>query len=93
MRAENFDIDDIIQHLSGTCMSDIADAISEICSEDFTIKYPNMTEEDLTEEDLNNIANFIFLCKSCGWWCETSEDNDYNGEQYCEQCYESVSEE
>lgn len=31
----------------------------------------------------------IFLCATCGWWCESSEmcDSDnHNGEQVCAEC-------
>jgi hypothetical protein len=92
MRAENFDISDVIDYLQGRCMVDVHDCFGEggILNEDFTEKYLGMTGDDLTEADLFKLDCELFLCESCGWWCETSEDNDYEGQQYCTDCYEDV---
>lgn len=89
MRADNFDIEDIVQHLQGTCTNTIESSFGEngILNDDFTPKYPNMTEDDLTQEDYNYIDNFIFLCESCVWWCETSEA-DEEIESTCQDCGE-----
>ena len=50
-------------------------------------------EDDLTEDDLNYIDNEIFLCTSCGWWCEVcdSVDND-EGENVCCDCVDGYGE-
>lgn len=79
MRAENFDVQIIIERLQGQCMLSLNDAIEE--------EYPEMTEDDLTPEDHNAIDNEIFLCDECGWWCEISEATDIESEDgKCKDC-------
>lgn len=62
MRPENFDIDDLIEALTGTTES-IAHFLPE-----------GMDEEDLTPEEVQRIDEEIFLCATCGWWCEISDN-------------------
>lgn len=77
MRSEDFDFNKIVETVQGTCTEDIQSALD--------YHYPGMTEEDLTEEDHNNIAMEVFVCDTCGWWCESSEeiDNGDNPERIC----------
>lgn len=37
---------------------------------------------------LNYLDNHIFLCDSCGWWCELSEMAVTEEVMICDQCYE-----
>lgn len=67
MRAENFDVQVIIDYLQGTG-NDLDSSIAEF--------YPDMTSLDLTEDDHSEIDNQIFLCYTCGWWCEVQDQND-----------------
>lgn len=46
-----------------------------------------MQWEDLTTEDHDVIDNNIFLCETCGWWCEISERSE-NDEENCNDCKE-----
>lgn len=79
MRAENFDVQTVIDHLQGTCMNTLASAIEEL--------FPGMTEDDLTTEDHEKIDIEIFVCDTCGWWCEMSEEHDSDSGQVCDDCY------
>lgn len=79
MRPDNFDVEQIIESLQGTCSNTLATAIDQ--------HYPGMLEEDLTERDNDIIDNTIFLCDNCGWWCETSEAHESNsGCDICDDC-------
>lgn len=80
MRPEDFDIHKIIDSLQGTCNT-IQSAIDDY--------YPGMDENDLTSSDHDAIDNTIFLCATCGWWCETGEANESEGgEDVCNDCKE-----
>ena len=82
MRAEDFDIQKIVNTLQGTCGDSIQSALD--------YHYPDMIEDDLNEEDHRELDDQLFVCDCCGWWYETSERNDTNGEgDYCEDCHES----
>lgn len=76
MRPSDFNIQQIIEDLQGTCDT-LQDAIS--------YRYPDMDEMELTEEDHNQIENQIFLCTECNWWCEISEESEFSeeGERKC----------
>lgn len=79
MRAVNFDIQIIIDSLQGT-----GNSISSVIESNF----PEMTEDDLTDEDYSNIDNEI----QCGWWCETSEGNENpdGGGDLCSDCFSEM---
>jgi hypothetical protein len=74
MKTENFDVQVLIYHLQGSCDT-LNSAIDTL--------FPGMSEDDLTEDDHNEIDNQIFLCETCGWWCEICEQ-DLDGN--CEDC-------
>jgi hypothetical protein len=77
MRTQDFDVQQLIDDLQGTCTS-INDHLPE-----------GMDDMDLTSEDHDVIDNQIFLCETCGWWCEISEqDEDGN----CQDCHEASEE-
>ena len=80
MRPENFDIAELIADLQGTCKS-ISDFLPE-----------GMNQDDLTQNDLSEIDQEIFLCDGCGWWCEVSESNDRGGENVCDDCKDEENE-
>ena len=46
-----------------------------------------LTENDLTQADLQEIDALMFICSDCGWWCDTDEmaENDED-EQICAEC-------
>lgn len=79
MRHENFDIEVLKQTLQGSCEM-LDSTISQI--------YPNMDEDDLTEDELGDIGQDIFRCDSCGWWCDISENIEAEGEMICNDCGE-----
>lgn len=72
-KPEEFDIHVIIESLQGTCGT-LSSAVNEA--------YPDMTEDDLTDEDHQLIDLEIFLCEECGWWCEIGEQHD----DHCDDC-------
>lgn len=77
----NFTIQIIIQ-LSGTS-STISTEV-----DNFHLYNPNTEFAGLTEDDLDTeyLADVIFLCCTCGWWCEVGECYIVQGENTCEEC-------
>jgi len=73
MKPKDFDLDEFIQDLQGTCKT-MESALPE-----------GMTIEDLTEDDLENIDQEIFNCETCNWWCEVSEMASEEG-SICRDC-------
>lgn len=71
------ELDDLIYHLTGTCMT-----MLEACND------LGMDEDCLTIADLRYIEDEIFQCP-CGWWCEVCEGHDVDGELVCDDCYDS----
>lgn len=71
MKPSNFDINEIISTLQGTCMT-LDEALPE-----------GMSVDDLTQEDHDAIDNEIFLCVECGWWMELCDDG---GDGICTDC-------
>lgn len=82
MRAETFDINELIEALRGTC-SNIEDHLPE-----------GMHWHDLTTQDHNSIDAEIFLCDTCGWWCEALECNTdpEDGQYICDDCLRDKTE-
>lgn len=77
MRPKNFNIHDVIDALCGTCST-----IDEHLPDE-------MEWTELTNDDHNAIDNEIFLCDTCGWWCELSERSDAGADgEVCEDCAE-----
>lgn len=75
MRPADFNIDEVIKALQGTCTT-IDDHLPE-----------GMDWNDLTSEDHEAIDNEIFLCAECGWWCELCEQaEDTDDEPKCTDC-------
>lgn len=75
MRPSGFNVQELIDSLQGTCNS-IDDHLPD-----------GMDWSDLTSQDHTNIDLQIFLCETCGWWCEISEAADCD-EQICQDCKE-----
>lgn len=73
-RAANFDVQEVIDSLQGSCQS------LQECLESY---YPDMDENDLTSDDHEAIDNQIFCCDTCNWWCEIGEQ-DVDGN--CQDC-------
>ncbi len=86
MRAEEFDIQIIIDSLQGTGQT-LSSCVEE--------HYPEMSEDDLISDDHDAIDNQIFLCEQCGWWCEQSEANENpdGGGDLCNDCHAETDEE
>lgn len=72
MRPKDFDVQELIYDLLGTC-SNIEDHLPE-----------GMEYDDLTTEDLQVIDDQIMLCEQCGWWVEL--DECFNEDGYCHDC-------
>ena len=73
MRHPDFDIHKVIDYLQGT-LNSISSAFGKdgILDDNFQSIYPDMTEDDLTQEDFQTLDLEIFQCETCGWWYETS---------------------
>jgi hypothetical protein len=67
----------IIAALNGSCDS-IEQALIEHNAEHLQYYMPF----------LQHLDNSIFLCDSCGWWCELSECADDHHGMVCDHCYE-----
>lgn len=78
MKLPNFDIQTVIDFLQGS---------TETIDSAIEILYPGMDREDLDQKDLETIDDQIFVCETCGWWCEISERAD--DEEICEDCAEA----
>lgn len=76
---EKFSIHDVIHDLNGTAL-DLQTVLSDY----------GRDEEDLSEIDRITLDSEIFCCDCCGWWCETSEqnDNEETGVSICNDCKE-----
>lgn len=77
MRPKNFDVNELIETLQGSC--DTLDAALP----------DGMEFIDLTKDDHDRIDSEIFLCEQCGWWCEQSEANESDGGDVCQDCYDN----
>lgn len=42
---------------------------------------------ELHAESLELLENEVFLCSECGWWAETSETEDRDGDVVCQDCF------
>lgn len=47
----------------------------------------SLSHDGLSDEQEKVLFEEIFCCDACGWWSENYEKNDYNGENYCDECY------
>lgn len=65
--------------LLGTCKS-----LDEVCRE------YGITEDDLSQDELETLDDHTMCCDSCGWWVESNEIDD-NGE--CQDCTDLANEE
>jgi hypothetical protein len=54
--------------------------------------FPDITINDLTIADLQEIDNLGFECVVCGWWREASESDGESEEPTCQDCYGSEEE-
>lgn len=50
----------------------------------------DLDTEGLTDKELEYIDENIFICVSCGWWCESGDYNseacEATGEDVCSEC-------
>ena len=67
----------IIYDLNGSC-----DSLAQVLERHDSIEL----EDNLAF--LTHLDSEIFLCDSCGWWCEISEAVDVEHGIVCDQCYE-----
>lgn len=78
MKVTDEQVDEIISYLQGTTNT-LDGAVGIITGND------ELDSMDLTPQQLEHIDNEIFLCETCGWWCEVCE---MNGDQTCDDCTE-----
>lgn len=72
-RTEDFNVQQLIESLKGTCKT-----IEEFLPE-------GMEREDLTAEDEEELDQEIFCCEQCSWWYEQAENT---GDETCSDCNE-----
>jgi hypothetical protein len=65
----------------------IAEAVVGTC--DFHSEYREIMDT-FTSEEWGAFDEITFECACCGWWCETGDEGDINGERYCSECYSDV---
>lgn len=70
-------LDEIIQDLLGTCQ--VMDNVAS-----------SHGIAELTFEDIRYIESEIFLCESCGWWCDVCEHHGETGESLCDDCFDAT---
>lgn len=64
-------VDYVAEHLQGSC---------------------DTLEKHTTQEERDNPAfmaalnDIVFLCDSCSWWCEVSEQSDRDDDMICNEC-------
>jgi len=81
MRPEIFEIDKLCEYLQGTYHT---------LQEGIHTFYPEMSEEELTKEEHEQIDQEIFCCETCSWWHEANEqDSDGN----CSDCHDDSNDE
>lgn len=56
------------------------DSIEATCEEE-DLNY----DDELRQPEFNMIDEQIFLCETCGWWCETSEMSQ-DVDSVCNDC-------
>ena len=67
-------------------IEEVIDRLRGTCMESF--------DQDLyTMDELQYLDENIFDCARCGWWCDIDEANSFNGENFCDDCYEEELEE
>ena len=75
-KPDDFNVNDLIEHLQGTCQS-LDEGVGSL--------YENCDSSILTDDDRSEINNAIFLCNDCGWWFELSDQSE-DGDGNCKDC-------
>ena len=77
-------IQKLIETLQGTCLS-MQEGVRMVCGGD-------VDEEQLTQEQHSEIDQEIFLCETCSWWFEISDQcsetencSDGNCNDFCQE--------
>lgn len=79
-KLNNDQIYEIINDLRGTCQS----------FESIVVYHTNLTPDEIDPAFLDVIDENIFLCETCGWWCDEDEESETEGsENICKECQES----
>lgn len=73
-------VKEIIEILQGTCDT-LSGAVSEVVGDE-------LSDDDLTMEQLEAIDSEIFCCDECSWWCDISEMSECEDENKCTDCDE-----
>lgn len=73
-------VQDLIAHITGTCMS-LDAACAQLFDCDSTV---------LTQVQHLDIDAEIFECETCGWWFELFEQGEDANSQVCESCADVV---
>lgn len=81
MRAEDFDIQKVIEYLQGT-INTVDSAVNEL--------YHGMQDEDLTSDEDTKLDMELFECEVCGWWYERVEESDTIN--VCQDCGDTFGE-
>ncbi len=81
MRPDVVNIERLCEYLQGTChtLQEGLDAI-----------HPDMSDDELTDDEHRRIADEIFRCETCSWWHEAHEE-DADGN--CPDCSEEEEDE
>jgi len=83
MTVINEKLDEICGSLQGTCLN----SLEQECENH------GIDIDDLTYDDHLYIDEQIFNCTGCGWWCESSEANESDDGDICDDCNREREEE
>lgn len=79
MSISKLQLDELIEYLKGSCMT-TDEAMNNLFE---------LSEDDLTSEQVEELWGEIFKCSTCGWWCEISEESGIDeSELICNDCSE-----
>jgi len=65
-------------------IQELADSLSGTCQ-----NINDVIERELTTEECMELDNLVSLCSVCGWWYESCEMTERDGEFECGDCGES----
>lgn len=81
MKLTNEQIDQLVDELQGTIGS-FDNAVKQLFDIDDWMK--------IDTESLVKFDEMLFGCCGCGWWYSTDEQNDIDGEFFCNDCASDI---
>lgn len=82
IKNNGIDMAEVIDDLLGSC-----DSLHSV------LNSYGFTDDDMTSQNYQRLDEEIFCCDSCGWWCESCEEHEHNGDRVCDDCNEDDEDE